>query len=111
MAKKSSKKKSAVSKELGVVYSRYKGSISSMIIDFVESKFKDIVGIVKDYSNLKKKIQKLIIVDIVMFLGVFFALFGVAKYLSTVVPGLQNGLEFLVLGAFLLFVAVVYKNI
>lgn len=87
--------------------------------------FKDIGGFLlgEGVKNLKKtvdstiknveerieratiKVIKTLVLFLMMFIGVIFALVGLAQYLNNTVPGLANGLGTILIGAILILLA------
>jgi len=73
---------------------------------FMDSVEAEVVGAAKSYVNekIKRKVIKIGEVSVLVFMAFLLMSFGLANLIGVYFPGIENGLNFIILGALYFFV-------
>jgi hypothetical protein len=77
-------------------------SLSSKIYEFLINKVKEEIG------DVAKRLKKVVISSLFFLLGLVFLLIGGTMYLAKLIPSLQNGLNFVSVGAFFFIISLLF---
>jgi len=96
------------------LYSRIYESHKQRLIDIATKFLKEELGVVvewlRDITNVRRKINKVLNYHAILTAGVVLILIGVAAYLECICPQLMCGMALLVVGLAAIIIALVYKR-
>ena len=102
MPKKSEPKLKSLLKELA-------GEVIASLISSLHGKTSSILAWAKDMKGLKRKIAKRVACVIFVISGLTVFGLGLAQYIAFLIPSLQNGLSYIIIGAVLIAAGFLYK--
>jgi len=83
--------------------------VTASLIASLHGKTSSIVAWAKDISGLKRRIAKRVACIILIISGATILGLGLAQYLAYLIPSLQNGFSYMIMGAMLIAAGLLYK--
>jgi len=87
-----------------------KEKVLDFILSIAENQSKNIIDFVRRITRVRERMRKLVVATGLTLAGLIVVFIGLANYLSSIWPNLQDGIILMIVGLAAILIAVVYKQ-